>query len=169
MSKPAMIERDLLVFSIWAVLGFGGLAFLLEGFSRDSYFVSLAGIAAIIAGFIAHMVVNAVFDCGFKPGETALGISSFGVLALAFISGWISGGLSMNDYWSGLTLFVSSGVWHVDLPFHPLWAARCIFAFPHKILGKSKGCVMTSVAFSVWLPLFTLFYVAVMLIGCGGN
>ena len=105
MSKPAIIERDLLVFSIWAVLGFGGLAFLLEGFSRDSYFVSLAGIAAIVVGFIAHMVVNAVFDCGFKPGETALGISSFGVLALAFISGWISGGLSMNDYWSGLTLF----------------------------------------------------------------
>ena len=68
MSKPAMVERDLLVFSIWAVLGFGGLALLVEGFSRDSYVISLAATVTIVAGFIAHIVVNAVFDCGFKPG-----------------------------------------------------------------------------------------------------
>jgi hypothetical protein len=105
MAKPAMTERDLLVFSIWAVLGFGGLAFLLEGFSRDSYFVSLAGIAAIVSGFVAHIVVNAIFNCSFRPGEAALGIGTFGVLALAFIAGWASGGLSRMDYFSGLTLF----------------------------------------------------------------
>lgn len=105
MSKSAMIERDLLVFSIWAVLGFGGLAFLLEGFSRDSYIVSCAGIAAILAGFIAHMVVNAIFDGGFRPGEAALGVGVFGVLVLVFIGGWITDGLSTIDYWSGLTLF----------------------------------------------------------------
>lgn len=105
MSKPAMVERDLLVFSIWAVLGFGGLALVLEGFSRDSYFVSLAGTIAIVAGFVAHIVVNAIFSTGFRPGEAALGISAFGALALAFIGGWAVGGLSPADYWSGLTLF----------------------------------------------------------------
>jgi hypothetical protein len=105
MSKPATVERDLLVFSIWAVLGFGGLAFLLEGFSRDSYITSFAGIAAIVVGFVAHIVVNAIFDCSFRPGEAALGIGTFGVLALAFIGGWATGGLSMSDYLSGLTLF----------------------------------------------------------------
>lgn len=107
MSKPAMVERDLLVFSIWAVLGLGGLVLLLEGFSRDSYFVSLAGTAALVATFVAHMVVNAVFDCGFRPGEAALGISAFGALALAFIGGWAVGGLSPADYLSGLTLLAT--------------------------------------------------------------
>ncbi|MBC7283681.1 hypothetical protein [Hoeflea sp.] len=107
MSKPAMVERDLLVFSIWAVLGLGGLALLLEGFSRDSYLVSLAGTAALVAAFVAHMVVNAVFDCGFRPGEAALGISAFGALALAFIGGWAVGGLSPADYLSGLTLLAT--------------------------------------------------------------
>ena len=107
MSKPAMVERDLLVFSIWAVLGLGGLALLLEGFSRDSYFVSLAGTAALVAAFVAHMVVNAVFDCGFRPGEAALGISAFGALALAFIGGWAVGALSPADYFSGLTLLAT--------------------------------------------------------------
>mgnify|MGYP000120862676 CR=1 FL=1 len=100
-----MIERDLLVFAIWAVLGFGGLALLLEGFSRDSYWISLAGIAAIVAGFVAHIVVNGVFDCTFRPGEAALGIGTFGVMALAFIVGWLSGGMSQADYLAGLTLF----------------------------------------------------------------
>lgn len=105
MSKPAMIERDLLVFSIWAVLGFGGLAFLLEGFTRDSYLVSLAGTVAIVCGFVAHIIVNAIFRCTFRPGEAALGIAMFGVLAVMFIAGWLTGGLSQIDYLSGLTLF----------------------------------------------------------------
>ena len=108
MSEPAMpktIERDLLVFADWAVLGLGGLCFLLEGFSRDAYLVSLVGIVAIVLGFSAHIVINAIFDTGFRPGEAALGIGSFGVIALAFIGGWATGGLSMSDYWSGLTLF----------------------------------------------------------------
>jgi hypothetical protein len=105
MSKPAMIERDLLVFSIWAVLGFGGLAFLLEGFARDSYLISLAGIVAIVCGFVAHIIVNAIFRCGFRPGEAALGIGAFGVIALVFIVGWAAGDLSRIDYLSGLTLF----------------------------------------------------------------
>lgn len=105
MSKSAMIERDLLVFSIWAVLGFGGLAFLLEGFSRDSYMISLAGTGAIVAAFVAHIVVNGIFATGFRPGEAALGITAFGALAITFIGGWAVGGLSPADYWSGLTLF----------------------------------------------------------------
>jgi len=105
MSKSAKVERDLLVFSIWAVLGFGGLALLLEGFSRDSYAVSAAGIVAVVVGFIAHFVVNAIFDTGFKAGEAVLGIGVFGIIVLVFIVGWATGGLSRNDYWSGLTLF----------------------------------------------------------------
>jgi len=105
MSAKPNTERDLLVFSIWAVLGFGGLAFLLEGFTRDSYLISLLGIALIVAAFVAHIIVNGLFHQGFGPGETALGIGSFGVLIFTFIAGVLSGGMSMVDYYAGLTLF----------------------------------------------------------------
>lgn len=98
-------ERDLLVFSIWAVLGFAGLAFLLEGFTRDSYFVCLLGTALIVAAFVAHIIVNFLFQQGFRPGETVLGIGAFGVLTFTFIAGVLSGSMSMVDYYSGLTLF----------------------------------------------------------------
>ena len=48
MATSRTVDRDLLVFSIWAVLGFLGLAFLIEGLTRDSYLVSLIGIAVTI-------------------------------------------------------------------------------------------------------------------------
>lgn len=82
-----------------------GCAFCWRGFSRDAYLVSLAGIVAIVLGFAAHIVINAIFATGFRPGEAALGIGTFGIIALAFIGGWATGGLSASDYWSGLTLF----------------------------------------------------------------
>lgn len=105
MATPARIERGILVFSIWGVLGFSGLGFVLEGFAQDWYLMALGGIGLLTAAFIAHIIVNAVFDQGFAPGETALGIGSFGVLALVFIVGWISGSLTSSDYYAGLTLF----------------------------------------------------------------
>jgi hypothetical protein len=105
MSATPNTERDLLVFSNWAVLGFGGLAFLLEGFTRDSYLISLLGTALIVAAFVAHIVVNSLFHQGFSRGETALGIGSFGVLTFTFIAGVLSGEMSMVDFYSGLTLF----------------------------------------------------------------
>lgn len=105
MAAMTIIERRILVFSIWGVLGLLGLGFLLEGFSRDIYAVSLIGIALIVAAFLAHIIVNAVFDQPFAMGETALGIGGFGVLALLFIVGWLRSELSMADYYSGITLF----------------------------------------------------------------
>jgi len=105
MSTPARMERSILVFSIWAVLGILGLGFLLEGFSRDAYPVSLVGIALIVLAFLAHIIVNAIFGQGFLMGETALGIGSFGILALLFIIGWLASDLSTSDYHSGITLF----------------------------------------------------------------
>ena len=105
MATSRTVDRDLLVFSIWAVLGFLGLAFLLEGLTRDSYLVSLIGIAVIVIAFVAHIIVNSVFSCGFTNGEVALGIGSFGVIVFVFIAGWFGGYMSMADFLSGITLF----------------------------------------------------------------
>lgn len=100
-----MVERNLLVYANWAVFGFGGLCFVMEGFSRDVYLVSLVGVVAIIAGLVGHLIINAVFHSAFTAGEAALGVSAFAIAALTFIGAWAVGDLSEADYWSGLTLF----------------------------------------------------------------
>jgi len=105
MSTPPKVERGILVCSIWVILGFLGLGFLLEGFARNAYLMSLLGIALIMASFVAHIIVNAVFGQGFTSGETVLGISAFGVFAVVFIAGWLEGSMSMADFYAGLTLF----------------------------------------------------------------
>jgi hypothetical protein len=105
MTAPPKTDRAILVFAIWAVLGFLGLGFMLEGIARDSYLVAVAGIGLIVASFVVHIIVNAVFNQGFTPGETALGIGVFGVLAAVFITSWLARGLSMADFYAGLTLF----------------------------------------------------------------
>ncbi len=106
METQSQTERQLLVFATWCVCGFAGFAFLLEGFSRDAYLISLIGIAFVVAGFVAHIVINAIFGTGFSQGETALGIGSFGVVVAAFAGGWIAGEYGQSDIWSGLTLIV---------------------------------------------------------------
>lgn len=102
--KPMNVDRMLLVFSIWCLFGFGGIAFVLEGFARDSFLLATLGTAAIVGGFVGHVILNAVFGTGFTQGETALGIGVFGVIVAGFAIGWVSGGFSDNDVWSGLTL-----------------------------------------------------------------
>ncbi len=102
-SQP--VDRGILVFAIWAALGFLGLGIVLEGFTRDSWAISAAGVATIAAAFVAHIVVNVVFGTGFSRGETALAIGTYGLLGSVFLAGAVSGGMSMADYYSGLTLF----------------------------------------------------------------
>ncbi len=105
MAEQFKIERKILVFSIWAVLGFLGLGLILEGLAQDHYFIALAGILSIVAAFVGHIIVNAIFNQGFQPGEVALGLSVFGLVVLFFILGWITTDLSMSDYYTGITLF----------------------------------------------------------------
>lgn len=105
MPTPSHIERGIMVFAIWACLGFLGLGIVLEGFARDLWALSATGVAVIVLAFAAHIVVNGVFDTGFTHGETVLGIGSYGLLGLVFIAGTLFGDLSMADLYSGLTLF----------------------------------------------------------------
>lgn len=99
------VERNILVFSVWAVLGFLGLGIFLEGMARDLWSLSALGIAVIVAAFVAHIVINGIFDTGFTRGEAALGIGAYGLLGLVFVTGAIGGEMTMADYYSGLTLF----------------------------------------------------------------
>lgn len=105
MSTSPNVDRGILVFSIWGVFGPLGLGFLLQGFSLGAYLVSLVGIGLIALSFVAHIIVNAVFDQGFTSGETTLGIGSFGILAFVFVVAWAEGGMPMANFYAGLTFF----------------------------------------------------------------
>jgi hypothetical protein len=104
-TKGPNVERSILVFAVWAVLGFLGLGVFLEGMARDVWALSTLGIALIVTAFVAHIVINGVFDTGFTPGETALGIGAYGLLGLVFVLGAVEGEMTMADFHSGLTLF----------------------------------------------------------------
>ena len=100
-----LVDRSILIFAIWAVLGFLGLGVFLEGLRVDHWALSAAGIGLLVLAFAAHIVVNGIFDTGFTPGETALGIGTYGVLGLVFVISAAKGSMTMTDYYSGLTLF----------------------------------------------------------------
>ncbi|MDH6265622.1 hypothetical protein M2360_001012 [Rhizobium sp. SG_E_25_P2] len=99
------IERTILIFAIWGVLGFLGLGVFLEGMKSDLWPLSSAGVLLIVFAFVAHIIVNGIFKAEFSPGEAALGIGVYGILGLVFIVSAATGGLTMADYYSGLTLF----------------------------------------------------------------
>lgn len=104
-SSPPNIERSILIFATWAVLGFLGLGVFLEGLERDIWLVSASGVAVIVLAFVTHIIINGIFGTGFTRGETALGIGTYGLLGLIFVVAAIGGTMTMADYYSGLTLF----------------------------------------------------------------
>jgi hypothetical protein len=104
-TNPPPTERIILIFAIWGVLGFLGLGVFLEGMKDDLWSLSSAGVLLIVLAFVAHIVVNAIFNTGFSSGEAALGIGAYGFLGLVFIVSAAGGALTMADYYSGLTLF----------------------------------------------------------------
>lgn len=101
----AGLQRLILIFCIWAVLGFFGLGLFLEGLKDDSWALAATGVGVIALAFAAHIIVNGVFDTGFSQGEAVLGIGTYGLLGLVFVVAAASGSLSMTDYYACLTLF----------------------------------------------------------------
>jgi hypothetical protein len=103
--KSPIVERGILVFAIWAVFGFLGLGLFLEGMARDVWGLAAVGVGVVVLAFVGHIIVNGVFDTGFTPGETALGIGTYGLLGLLFVVGALRGGMTMADFHAGLTFF----------------------------------------------------------------
>lgn len=103
-SQPK-VERSILVFTIWASLGFLGLGIFLEGMARNLWALSTVGVGVIVATLVAHIIVNAMFKTGMSRGEATLGIGLYGFLGLVFIVSTLAGGMTPADYYAGLTLF----------------------------------------------------------------
>jgi hypothetical protein len=99
-------EHRLAVTTGWAFFGSFGVCLILSGFAEDSLIAGLAGYATLITGFIAHIVVNAIYRAGFTPPQIALGLGSFTVSVLCFIASVLfNPGFSEIDVATGLAGF----------------------------------------------------------------
>ena len=82
-------QRQLLVSTTWGIFGTFGLAFAATGFSRADLWTGLLGFGCIVAGYIAHIIINHLHHTGFTAGEVALGFVAFAVSATSFALSWV--------------------------------------------------------------------------------
>ena len=99
-------ERHGLILSLW--IGFASIAVILFhlGLSKDNWIFSSAGFGLFLAGFIAHIIVNAVAGTGFQTREAILGLFVFALGILAFLISIVIG----VEYSSENFLTLSSGL-----------------------------------------------------------
>lgn len=81
----ARLDRHGLVMAVWLPAGFVALALFHYGVGGAGPLWVALGFAAILAGFAAHVVVNAVLRTGFSPAEVALALVLFLAGVLAFV------------------------------------------------------------------------------------
>lgn len=99
-------ERHGLILSLW--IGFASIAVILFhlGLSKDNWMFLSAGFILFLAGFIAHIIVNAVAGTGFQTREAILGLFVFALGILVFLISIVIG----VEYSSENFLTLSSGL-----------------------------------------------------------
>lgn len=70
--------------SIWLPAGLAAAALIHIGLARDGWAFILSGFAAILAGFVGHLLVNVTHQAGFSPRELGLGLVLYVVALVAF-------------------------------------------------------------------------------------
>ncbi|MFT3989605.1 hypothetical protein [Aestuariivirga sp.] len=107
MENEKTIERRAAVFAVWMTLGTLGLCLVLQGISANALLLGLSGVAVLVAGFIGHIIVNAVFGTDFTQGEIAFGTAAGTVIAALVVMGWMTGGATLTgQYIAGALMFV---------------------------------------------------------------
>jgi hypothetical protein len=86
MSDPEMraLDRHALTTTIWLCCGFVAAACFSYGFGAGGVLFVACGFTVILAGFIAHIIVNAVHDAYFTSRELALGLIAYAVALVSF-------------------------------------------------------------------------------------
>jgi hypothetical protein len=89
MATVRVIERRLAVTTVWGLFGSFALCSVLSGFSEGNLVWGLVGFAVLVAGLVAHVIINWRYRTGFSSGETVLGFLVFGIALLVFLWTWI--------------------------------------------------------------------------------
>jgi len=108
LSGDAASEHLVAVLTLWGVAGGFGLAMILSGFHGGDAVLGLAGFAVIIAGFVAHVLVNNAWRTRFSALQTVTGMAGFCVAVLSYVAGWLFGpGYAGPDVQIGLGGFAA--------------------------------------------------------------
>lgn len=85
MTRLGSLDRHALVTALWLSFGLAAVALFDHGFGPGGAWSLGAGFATVIAAFVGHVIVNAVYGTGFTRGELALGLVGFGAALVAFV------------------------------------------------------------------------------------
>lgn len=114
-------EKRLAVVTNWAFFGSFGSSFILSGFDGGVLAMGLIGFAVLVLGFIAHVIINRIFDAGFSKGEVAFGLIVFGISVLSFIGSWIFdphfGGVNIVIGLAGFSAIVACLIIYIVIKF----------------------------------------------------
>jgi len=78
------LDRHALVTALWLGFAFLAVTLLKLGIEHANLGALSLGFASVLAGFIAHVLVNIVFRTLFTPREVALGLFVFAICLLWF-------------------------------------------------------------------------------------
>jgi len=79
------LDRHALVMAVWLPLGFVAVALFARGWSVIDPWLIAGGFAVVLAGFVGHVIINAVYRSLFTPRELALGLVIYGVSLIAWL------------------------------------------------------------------------------------
>jgi hypothetical protein len=83
-SEMRALDRHALATSIWLSCGFVAIACFHYGFGAGGVPFVACGFIVILAGFLAHIIVNAVYDAYFTSRELALGLVAYAAALVGF-------------------------------------------------------------------------------------
>ena len=89
MVERTFAEHRLAVLTSWGFFGAFAFCFVMSGFSGGDLTFGLLGFALFIVAFVAHVIINWIYETDFSAGEAALGFVVFVVAALSFIGSWM--------------------------------------------------------------------------------
>jgi len=79
------LERHALVLALWLPLGLLAAGLFHHGFGAGGPWWIAAGFGSVLAGFVAHVIVNAAFGTGFSGREIALALVLFGLTVITLV------------------------------------------------------------------------------------
>jgi hypothetical protein len=95
--KVEQIDRHALVSATWIACGFVAVTLIHYGLRSGGPVWILSGFVAALAGFVAHIIANAVLGTDFSPREVAVGLVAVGCAVVATgISALLTSGPSVG-------------------------------------------------------------------------
>jgi hypothetical protein len=93
MNGSDLREHRLAIMTGWGFFGSFGICLILSGFAENSLIAGLSGFVVIVAGFVAHIILNRIYGTGFSQAQIALGLAAFTVGVFCFIASVLFGGI----------------------------------------------------------------------------